>query len=313
MSDIKIILLCSSRFAIPAIKELAFFRMLSAIAIPNHCDEMIEHVEVVITGSGIPLIKLDKQTFTDQIIDTIELYQVNLGLVMTFSFKIPSSVYSLPLKGFYNVHPGPLPQYRGADPIFQQIKNKEKLAGVTIHKLDEGIDTGPVVICEMLKLQQTDTYGLLTTKLANLSAKLTGTLIKLVSLNIAIPSRLQDESKARYLKRQVAKDIMVNWQKMDADTIIALINACNPWNKGAVTKIDNQFIRLLDAEKIFVESSLYKEPGFIIAINANGMIVSTILNEAILVKLIYVEEGYLGVSFFSKLGIVPGKQFEINN
>jgi methionyl-tRNA formyltransferase len=313
MSEIKIILLCSSRIAIPAIKELAFFRMLSAIAIPNHCDEMIEHVEAVITGSGIPLIKLDKQTFTNQIIDAIELYQVNLGLVITFSFKIPPSVYNLPTKGFYNVHPGPLPQYRGPDPIFQQIKNKEKLAGVTIHKLDEGIDTGPVIICEMLKLEQTDTYGLLTTKLSNLSAKLTGTLLKLVSLDIAIPSRQQDNIKAGYFKKQLAKDIMVNWQKMDANTIIALINACNPWNKGAVTKIGNQVIRLLAAEKISCNHSPCKDAGFIIAVDENGMSVSTIQNEAIFVKMIYAEEGYLGASFFCKLGMVPGKQFEINN
>lgn len=311
MKDIKIILLCSSRIAIPALKELAFFRMLAVVAIPGHCDEMIEHAEAVLTGSGIPILQVDKATFPAQLKEGIETYQANLGLVITFSFKIPPSVYPLVSNGFYNVHPGPLPQYRGADPVFQQIKNREKLAGVTIHQLAEGMDTGPVVICEMLKLEPSDTYGLLTTKLANLSAKLTGILIKLLSFDIAIPSRPQNESNARYFKRQGAKDITIDWQRMDADTIVALINACNPWNKGAVAKINNQVIRLLVAEKVAGDLLVYQQPGYINAVNENGMLVSTIHSQAINIKMIYAEEGFLDTAYFSRLGMVAGNRFEI--
>ncbi len=311
MNEIKTILLCSSRMAILALKELAFFRMLVVVAIPGHCDEMIEHAEAVLTGSGIPVLQLDKATFPTQMKEAIETYQVNLGLVMTFPFKIPPSVYNMVSKGFYNVHPGPLPQYRGADPVFQQIKNREKHAGVTIHQLAEGIDTGPVVICEMLKLEPSDTYGLLTTKLANLGAKLTGILIKLLSFDIAVPSRPQIESNARYFKRQGAKDITIDWQRMDADTIIALINACNPWNKGAVAKINNQVIRLLVAEKAAGYVLVYQQPGYINAVNENGMLVSTIDNQAINIKMIYAEEGFLDTTYFSRLGMVAGNRFEI--
>jgi len=110
---------------LPAIRELAFFNMLAAVAVPRYCDEMIENVDVVLTGTGIPVIELDKETFTDRVLEAIEENEVNLALVMTFPYKIPSSVYKLPAKGFYNIHPGPLPQYRGHDPVFQQLKNKE--------------------------------------------------------------------------------------------------------------------------------------------------------------------------------------------
>jgi methionyl-tRNA formyltransferase len=309
MNDIKIILLCSSRFALPALKELAFFRMLAVIAIPRHCEEMVENVTVVLTGCSIPLIQLDKEIFADQIREAIEKYQVTMGLVMTFSYKIPSSVYNLAPKGFYNVHPGPLPQYRGADPIFHQLKNKEKHAGVTIHKLDEKIDTGPVVLCELLKIEPADTYGFLTTKLANLAARLTGTLIKLVSFEVTVPSKSQDETKARYFKKQQAKDITIDWQTMDADSIIALMNACNPWNKGAVTKMNNHVIRLLEAEKFQGDSSPYQGPGYIIELQEKGMIVSTIHDEAIIVRIVYTEEGFLGAPHLGKLGMIPGNLF----
>lgn len=295
----------------PALREFAFFKILASVAIPRYCDEMIETVDVVLTGMDIPVIELDKETFAEQIREAIEENEVNLGLVMTFPYKIPSSVYNLPSKGFYNIHPGPLPQYRGPDPVFYQLKNKEKQAGVTVHKLEEGFDTGPLVMIEMLKIDPLDTYGLLTTKLAYLAAKLTGTLIKLISFEFAIASRPQDETKARYFKRQQAAEIVINWQTMDADSVIALIKACNPWNKGAVAKINNQVIRLLDAEKLPGNSSLNKEPGYILAMDENGITVSTIHNGAILVRILYAEEGFLPAHYLGSLGVVSGSRFEL--
>lgn len=310
MSNIKIILLCSTKFALPALRELAFSNMLAAVAIPRHCDEMIENVDVVLTGTGIPVVELDKETFADRLREAIEENEINLGLVMTFPYKIPSSVYNLPVKGFYNFQPGPLPQYRGSDPVFQQLKNKEKHAGVTVHQLDEGINTGPLVMNEMLKIDPSDTYGMLTTKLSDLAAKLTGILIKLVSFEVSVSSRPQDETKAKYFKRQQAEDIIINWQTMDADSIIALINACNPWNKGAVTKINNQVIRLLDAEKLPVNSFPQKEPGYILAIEENGITISTIHNEAIIVRIIYTDKGFLRAYRLGQSDVATGHRFE---
>ncbi len=121
MNVLKIILLCSTRFALPALRELAFFNMLAVVAIPRLYDEMIENVEMALTGTGIPIIKLDQEKFSEQLQEAIEANDVSLGLVMTFPYKIPSSVYDLPAKGFFNIHPGPLPQYRGTDPVFHQL------------------------------------------------------------------------------------------------------------------------------------------------------------------------------------------------
>jgi len=311
MNELKIILLCSTRFALPALRELAFFNMLAVVAIPRFSDELIENVEMVLAGTGILIIKLNQETFAVQLQEAIEANHVKLGLVMTFPYKIPSSVYDLPVNGFFNIHPGPLPQYRGADPVFHQLKNQEKQAGVSVHKLDGGIDTGPVVISEMMRIEPSDTYGLLTTRLSNLAAKLTGILIKLVSFNISIPSRPQDETKARYYKKQQAKDIVIDWQTMDADSIIALINACNPWNKGAVTKINHQIIRLLLAEKLPGETADYKEPGSILAIEDSGITISTTHNGAIKVRIIYADEGFLLAKYLKKLGVAPGNRFEM--
>jgi methionyl-tRNA formyltransferase len=312
MNEIRIILLCGSRFAIPALQELAFFKQLMVIAIPRHCTDMIEQVKVSLTGMNIPVIQIDKETLEEQLKDVIEKYKVNTGLVMSFSYNIPASVFTLPANGFFNVHPGPLPRYRGADPVFRQLKNKEKRAGVTIHKLDKGFDTGPVVINEMIAIDPADTYGILTSKLSITAARVVRTLCKLLGFGLAIPSRPQDESIATYFKKQSAKDVIIEWTTMDAGSVIALINACNPWNKGALTKINQKIIRLLEAEKladyVLPENTM---AGTVMAIDEKGMIVSVNGHEVIRVFTVYIDEGFFRASLLSKLGIMPGNRFEM--
>jgi|CXWL01.1.fsa_nt_gi methionyl-tRNA formyltransferase len=306
MSEPKVIALCGSRFALPALQQLVFFKQLKVVAIPENCEEMIENTKLVLTGTGIPVMVLQKKTFEKKITEAIKTHEVDTGLILSFSYKIPPSVYQLPLKGFYNVHPGLLPAYRGADPVFQQIRNKEKNAGVTIHKVDHDFDTGPVVISEMIRLNPEDTYGILNEKLSYTAAKLTGTLLKLLSFDITIPSRTQDESKAVYYRKQVAADVSINWQVMDAATIIALVNACNPWNKGAVTKLNNKVIRILEASCTDWPQMPEKIPGTIIAIDDRGLVVAALNNQAVFVQLIYIDEGFLLAKRLKQFGVMPG-------
>jgi methionyl-tRNA formyltransferase len=310
MAEIKLILLCSSRFAIPAIRQLHFLNQLSVVAIPHHCTEMIEETNEVLKGSNVPVMVLDKSSFREQLISTITEHSINTGLIMTFSYMLPPSVYQLPQFGFFNVHPGLLPGYRGADPIFQQIKNREKNAGVAIHKLEENADAGAIVIQEMIPISADDTYGILTGKLAQLAEKLVNVLLKIIGYGFNVPAKPQDESKARYFKRQGAKDIIIDWELMDADSIIALINACNPWNKGAVTKINNKIIRLLEAEKTEYSDAIPQQAGTIFAITDEGMTIATCDNQLIKVDIIFMDEGILNSSRLIQFGLTAGNQFE---
>src|ERR1043165_9660039 len=137
MSDIRILLLCSNHFALQTMQELAFFGYLAAIGIPAHCDEWQEHVASAMQGSNVPVIILQKATYVARLQQAFAEYGANMGLMATFSFKVPQSVYAIPAKGFFNIHPGPLPEYRGPDPVFHQIRNQEKYATVTVHELSE--------------------------------------------------------------------------------------------------------------------------------------------------------------------------------
>lgn len=308
--DIKILLLCCSRFAFPAIHHFAYFNQLGAVLIPDHLNELIEQAKDMLKSTGIPVITSGKKELEEKACAAIEQYRINLGLVITFSFMIPRKVFSLPAKGFFNIHPGPLPAYRGADPIFHQVKNREKYAGVAIHKVDEGTDSGDVVLQEKIPLHSDDTYGLLSEKLALLAVKLTGTLINILSMGFAAPAKPQDESRAHYYPKQSEKELAIDWLTQDAHSIMALINACNPHNKGAASKINAKLIRLLQSESIPYGHSEPQLPGTILSLNDEYMDIAVIGGQALRVKFIFIEEGFLTPGPLRQLGLAPGMRFE---
>lgn len=308
-NDTRVALLCSTRFAFPTMQELVFFKQLAFVAVPKHRPEIVENVQALLKDMEIPILELERRSFVKELSAAIKKYEVNLGLVMTFGYLIPPAVYDLPQKGFFNVHPGPLPAYRGADPVFRQICNREKQAGVCIHKLDESFDTGPVVLTQMAKTDGTETHGILTSKLAQLAAGMVRVLLKLAAYDLKIPSKAQQDG-AVYYALQGPSDITINWQEMDADSIIALIRACNPWNKGAVTKFNNRIMRILDAEKKAYTSGENTIPGTVVVLEDNTVLVSTLNNETIKLNIVYLDEGFLAASRLIEIGIRTGNCFD---
>jgi len=304
-----ILLLCSSRFALSPMRDLVHAKQLAAVAIPSFNRELVEEVQQLLTPMGIPVITTDKKNNEAELLKAIKKYKIDMGFMMTYSYKIPASVFNLPPKGFFNFHPGPLPEYRGADPVFQQVKNREKLAGVTVHKVDDGFDTGPVVIKEMTRLEPTDTYGILSNKLSELSAKLCGLLVRMAGFDFAIPAKPQDESKARFFPRQSAKELSIDWGTMTAAEIVALINASNPWNKGAFTSFNHRIIRLLAAAPEPGDAG-DATPGRIISMDDNDLTVAVINNELLRISYLYIEEGFLKAGMLSNIGLVAGRNFD---
>ena len=312
MSETKLILLCGGRMALPVMRDLVFNKQLAAVVIPEHCTEFIMEVQLLLKESGIPVILVNKKDQEVKMQQAIKKQDATMGLMVTYSFKLPATIYKLPEKGFFNIHPGPLPSYRGPDPVFQQIKNGEEYAGITIHKVDGEFDTGPVVISDKIRLAVTDTHGLLTTKLAELAARSLGVLIKMAGFGFEMPTRKQDNEKAVYYKKQSAADITINWETMPAKSIIALIQACNPWNKGAVTLLNNKIIRILEAEIFTMEQDPFPEtkPGLILIIDDKGILVSAMHHSRLRVNYIYTEEGFLHASRLAGMGFATGMAFQ---
>lgn len=313
MSSVKAIILCNNPIGLLGIKEFLFYGNVGALVTTKRNKEMQMLLHQLTEGTDMPVLTVDKKNFAAEISDAIKKYSITVGLVMTFPYTIPKSIFQLPSKGFINFHYGLLPQCRGPQPIFWHILNNDNETGITLHCLDEGIDTGPIILQEKMPITNYDTYGIMQSKLAHAGAKSAATLLKILSFGNIVPAAAQDESNAAYYKNPTAKEITLNWQTMSSQKIIKTINACNPWNKAAGTVINNWMIGITEAE-ILEEATLKTQankPGEIIEISkTNGLRVKSVDDKVVKINIIYLQEGFLSAWRLAEFGIQVGNCFE---
>ena len=104
--------------------------------------------------------------------------QIDLALLYAYGRIIPKGILSLPKMGFWNIHPSFLPKYRGPSPIAQSLINGDTVTGVTLIKMDDQIDHGPIIAQEKLIILPTDKRPDLEKKLTDLAFKMFCNLIK---------------------------------------------------------------------------------------------------------------------------------------
>ena len=93
--------------------------------------------------------------------------ELDLGISVGYDKKLPEWLYGYPDGGTINFHPSLLPDYRGANPYYWTLRNGEETTGVTLHYMDSGFDTGPIIKTQKITLEADDTMGTLFFKLNN--------------------------------------------------------------------------------------------------------------------------------------------------
>lgn len=155
----------------------------------------------------------------------------------------------------FNIHFGPLPSFRGPVPVFWQLKQGPEKIGLSIHRLTEKFDDGPVVW-----MKETENRSYYNCRLVNQLFSqmcIEGAFYVLTCLKGGIPLANIDRSRITpaYHRRPVLNDVLVNWQQMGAAEICNLVRAGNPWNKGAITSFNGQEVKLMDATIISARQS----------------------------------------------------------
>ncbi len=174
----------------------------------------------------------------------IELHP-HLIVVVAFGQILPKSILNIPQYGAINVHASLLPRYRGAAPIAWAILNGEKVTGITTMVMDEGMDTGDILLQVETPIGNEETCETLHDRLASLGAQLLKeTLEKMKTGNIHPIS--QDHSKATYAPPIKKEDGHIDWKK-GANEINRQVRAFNPW-PGAFTKLDDQWLKIYRGE-----------------------------------------------------------------
>tara|TARA_B100001175_G_scaffold286845_1_gene268861 strand:+ start:150 stop:1073 length:924 start_codon:yes stop_codon:yes gene_type:complete len=179
-----------------------------------------------------------------------ELYlnelQPDLIVVVSYGQIIPKTLLKIPKYGFLNVHASLLPKWRGAAPIQRSIMNLDKETGISIMKINENLDEGPVCNQYSLKILEKMNSEELSEKLSLLaSEKILDILDNIADGNIRFED--QDHSKATYAKKIQKIEGKIDWME-SADNIIGKINGLFPY-PGAFFLYNGERYKILKAEK----------------------------------------------------------------
>ena len=163
----------------------------------------------------------------EEAIGQIEGYLPGLIVVAAYGQILPQRVLDLPEHGSLNVHASLLPRWRGAAPVQAAILHGDKETGITIMKMDAGLDTGPIVRQRAIPLSRNETGGSLTEKLSLLGAKL---LIEILPAHLAgeLKPRAQDDTLATHAPMLKKSDGALDLQGT-AQQLARQVRAFNPW------------------------------------------------------------------------------------
>ena len=187
----------------------------------------------------------------DTLKDNEEEYQYlkkldpDLIIVVAYGQIIPKQFLNLPKKGFINIHASLLPKWRGAAPIQRSIMNLEKETGISIMKISEKLDTGPVCSTYKIKITGEDNAETVSEKLSLFAAEKILDNIDNI-LEDKIEFKEQDHSKATYAHKIKKSEGQINWNET-AENIIGKINGLYP-SPGAFFIYKGERYKILKAE-----------------------------------------------------------------
>lgn len=201
--------------------------------------------------------------------DLIETREPDLIVVIAFGQILRKRLLDIPKWGIVNIHASLLPKYRGAAPIQMAILNDDDKTGLTVMRMDEGLDTGPILLQEEWPILKEETAGQLHDRLALKAGELSIKWLKQMSNNL-IEEKPQDHSAASYAPK-IAKSIsLIDW-KQPASKVSSLIRALDP-KPGAYTTWQNRRIKLFFSG-IANEKRLDVIPGRVVGQGEGGLII----------------------------------------
>lgn len=206
----------------------------------------------------------------ESFVDTLKEMNPELIVVVAFGQILPKSILDIPKYGCVNVHASLLPRYRGAAPLNWVIINGEEKTGVTTMYMDEGLDTGDMILKSEIPLDDEITAGELHDKMMIDGAKVLKETIDLIEKGEA-PREKQSNEDTCYSPIMNKSLGNIDWKKSAID-IHNLVRGINPW-PSAYTTYEGQTMKIWKTKVIDKNSD--KDPGTIISIDKEGINVST--------------------------------------
>ncbi|HIR92365.1 MAG TPA: methionyl-tRNA formyltransferase [Candidatus Egerieimonas intestinavium] len=196
-------------------------------------------------------------------------------VVVAFGQIIPRAILELPKYGCINVHASLLPKYRGAAPIQWAVIDGEETSGVTIMQMDEGLDTGDMLLKGEIALDPQETGGSLFDRLSALGARLLVEALAQIEAGTIAREKQPQESPTPYAAQITKAQGEIRWED-PAVKIERLIRGLNPW-PSAYTRLGGKTLKLWKAQALPQEENSDKEaaPGTVVARDRESITVQT--------------------------------------
>ena len=251
MAKPRIVFMGTPAFALPTLELLhsSNYPVLGVVTQPDRPagrgqKEIAPPIKLLAQSIGLPVFqpqKIKDKSFLDI------FYQLNPEMIVVAAFGqiLPKEIIEFPKLGCLNIHPSLLPKYRGAAPLNWSIIRGEPKTGVTIMLMDEGMDSGDILLQQETPLSASETYGQLHDRLAKQGAELLMTAMQKLIAGTLL-RKPQDLSAVTFAPRLTKETGRINWQQSCTD-IVNLIRGLCP-TPSAYTFLEGQALKIFMAE-----------------------------------------------------------------
>jgi methionyl-tRNA formyltransferase len=181
-------------------------------------------VKIAAQELGLPVFQPERIR-DDEAVERLRALAPDVLIVVAYGQIIPRSVLDIPRLGAINVHASLLPRWRGAAPVARAILAGDRLTGVTIMKMDEQLDHGPILAMKGAPIGEHQDAAALTARLAQLGAEALVRTLRRLELIVPAP---QDDSKATVAKKLTKEEGELEWS-LDAREIDRRVRGLQPW------------------------------------------------------------------------------------
>jgi methionyl-tRNA formyltransferase len=268
----RVIFMGTPDFAVPTLRALLSAPDYTVVGVVTQPDrpagrgKAIQQspVKSVALAAGLPILQPQKLR-EPGVFEQLQAWQPDLIVVAAFGQILRQNVLDLPRFGCINVHTSLLPRWRGAAPIQAAIRAGDEQTGITIMRMDAGLDTGPILSQRAIPIDPADTGQSLHDKLAALGGSL---LIETLGpyLRGEIIPQPQDDSQQTYAPMLKKEDGAIDWSQ-PAEAIERQVRAFDPW-PGTYTHWNGQTLKILAGKAI---PGISREPGHVTRL-ADGLI-----------------------------------------
>ena len=235
---------------------------LSGLKLLFHDLFKTSHDLTLIKKYNLPEVKC-KSANSEEFRNYILKANVDIVMVGTWKEKLKKETFSMPKIGTVNIHPSLLPRYRGPNPYTQVILRGEKKTGVTVHLIDENLDTGAILLQKEFDILPSDTGKELRERAFVAARELASEFFRKIQREVIIPIK-QNESRATYFGNVDEMLKMLDFENRTAEELYVIIRALYPWLPCYIT-VGNHFLSVNPYKvKIVTPQSEYRA-GLVIA------------------------------------------------